>query len=43
MLIGTMTVMKLKALLYCLYKVDSTIQRLSYKDSKVCELFLIDV
>ena len=38
LLIGTMTVMKLKALLYRLYKVDSTVQRLSYKDSKVCEL-----
>ena len=32
---GTMTVMKLKALLYRLYKVDSTVQKLSYQDSKV--------
>jgi len=28
--------MKLKALLFRLYKVDSTSQKLSYKDSKVC-------
>ena len=35
-LLGTITVMKLKALLFRLYKVDSTGQKLSYKDSKVC-------
>ena len=28
--------MKLKALLFRLYKVDSTSQKLSYKNSKVC-------
>ncbi|XP_065892682.1 tubulin-specific chaperone E-like [Dysidea avara] len=39
---GTITVMKLKALLFRLYKVDSTSQKLSYKDSKGQEYELND-
>jgi len=39
-LLATITVMKLKALLYRLYKVESTSQKLSYKDNKVCRLLL---
>lgn len=41
--VGTMTIMKVKALLFRLYKIDSTIQKLSYKDSKVIELCRINM